>query len=468
MVRTKVSSGVVRLCAAMACMPGCGAPSNAPKTNQPSHTEPSVTGANDVSTVARNVPAPIARLSVPEGLLVAHALGSIDGKTYSNSIEALRCNHARGFRWFEVDLSLTADGELFCFHPGMEEVAGLARPVHELSSQEIEQGKYAGLYSIPRFSTLLAETERLTDVVLVTDTKGWQPPMMEAIKRAFATLPKLRATQVVLQSYGAQDIGAVHQLSREIDAGVLLTLYTSDADDIKVEALAKQYGILAVVADVRRFTPWLAQRIAALDLPILVHTINDHREILALARAGARGFYTDSYRPYGAALRDPKTAATCDASDEEARAFANWKQRDVLRAGDYSMRPCAQRTGAVIQLFGCEQGPSLYGPYLAVPPNHDVRVALDIAAGPEGANLWFEVTEKNRAGALRARDPLSLAPNERRAIHLELHLPNGSPGIETRLGVKSAQDRVLINGLTVSHGPSLDATPQSALPSRND
>src|SRR5688572_9570260 len=74
---------------------------------------------------------------VPRGVLVAHALGGIDREANTNSLEALRCNHARGFRWFEVDLALTRDQQLVAFQRGHEKHASLHAPIGELSFTEI-------------------------------------------------------------------------------------------------------------------------------------------------------------------------------------------------------------------------------------------------------------------------------------------------------------------------------------------
>src|SRR5262245_5120338 len=114
--------------------------------------------------VAQSSAAP---LQVTRGLLVAHALGGIDGARNTNSLEALRCNYKRGFRWFEVDVAATSDGEPVCFRKGDEKRAGLTQPISNLPIGEVEGKKYNGRYPITRLSTLLTETDQLGDVVLV-------------------------------------------------------------------------------------------------------------------------------------------------------------------------------------------------------------------------------------------------------------------------------------------------------------
>ena len=47
---------------------------------------------------------------------IAHALGGVGGKTYTNSIQAFEHNYNKGFKVFEVDLDFTSDDELIAWH----------------------------------------------------------------------------------------------------------------------------------------------------------------------------------------------------------------------------------------------------------------------------------------------------------------------------------------------------------------
>jgi glycerophosphoryl diester phosphodiesterase len=388
--------------------------------------------------------------SVPPGVLVAHALGGIGGYPYTNSLEAFECNYARGFRWFEVDLALTSDGELVCFHPGNESLAGLPKPIGQLTMAELVGKRYAGRYPLRRFAELLSATEAAGDVVLVTDTKTWSAPMLETFQRAaLAAAP--RRTRFALQSYGEQDIANVKAVAAAVHGEVLLTLYMSGADDEQVEQLVKAHGVMAVVADMRRFTPWLADRLHHLGVPVLVHTINDHRDVARLARAGADGFYTDDYRPYATGAPASATMADCAYAGDLAIDAAEWLERDLLRPGDYLLSGCAKRTFNGVELHGCGSEAAVTGPNLAVPPGRALHVELDIEADADGSELWLTLIEKNRPQPARPREGIRLAPGERRVFTYDMALPAGSPGIEARLGLSSPSDRALVFRLNISH-----------------
>ncbi len=47
---------------------------------------------------------------------IAHAGGIIEGKTYTNSLEALNASYKKGFRLFELDIIKTSDGEFVAAH----------------------------------------------------------------------------------------------------------------------------------------------------------------------------------------------------------------------------------------------------------------------------------------------------------------------------------------------------------------
>ena len=54
--------------------------------------------------------------AVTENNYVAHALGGVNGKTYTNSKEAIENALAKGFRFFEADVNLTSDDKLVLVH----------------------------------------------------------------------------------------------------------------------------------------------------------------------------------------------------------------------------------------------------------------------------------------------------------------------------------------------------------------
>ena len=73
---------------------------------------------------------------------VAHAMGSVNGLLYSNSLEAFQRSLGRGFRVFECDHVLLADGTALVAHDGLEANYGLDKPFRQATWAELAGHRY--------------------------------------------------------------------------------------------------------------------------------------------------------------------------------------------------------------------------------------------------------------------------------------------------------------------------------------
>ncbi len=246
-------------------------------------------------------PVPIERQRIPEGVLIAHALGGINAISGSNSPQAFVHNYGRGFRWFEVDLALTADEEMVGFHLDMEAALGLEVKVAETSTEEFLSRRFWGRFRLMTFDELLTLMESRPDAFLITDTKSWDPPIVEAFIREVARFPESVRRRIVPQLYRESDFDALEKI--ELALGefpyVILTLYAAWMPDEKVVELLGRPELRNITASDRRFSSALAEKVHAQDAAIFVHTINDRAEAASFVRAGADGIYTDFVTPLG-------------------------------------------------------------------------------------------------------------------------------------------------------------------------
>lgn len=76
----------------------------------------------------------------------AHAMGSINGYTYTNSLAAFKKNYNEGIRYFEVDIELFSDGTLVCFHNQKEDrkLYRLNKPSKHATSEEALKFNFSG------------------------------------------------------------------------------------------------------------------------------------------------------------------------------------------------------------------------------------------------------------------------------------------------------------------------------------
>lgn len=103
--------------------------------------------------------------------LVAHAFGTIDGVTYTNSIEAFKESYEKGFRYFEVDLVLLNDGNILTAHDAHEADYGLDKPFTRATREELAGAKVNGKYT-PLFGDQFIKLVRdYPDVYIMLDTK---------------------------------------------------------------------------------------------------------------------------------------------------------------------------------------------------------------------------------------------------------------------------------------------------------
>jgi glycerophosphoryl diester phosphodiesterase len=102
---------------------------------------------------------------------VAHAFGAIDGRLYTNSLEAFRRNYGRGFRVFEVDVVRLADGTALLAHDGLEANYGLNKPFTEATWADLAGHKYLGRYTILRVQELARLLRDHRDMYVILDSK---------------------------------------------------------------------------------------------------------------------------------------------------------------------------------------------------------------------------------------------------------------------------------------------------------
>ncbi len=221
--------------------------------------------------------------------LIAHAGGAAGGTAYSNSLEALEENYARGLRAFEVDLEWTRDGRLVLVHDWdfrfrlLFPAAGAGVPTRD------------GFLGLPMaggltpldLDGLAAWLDGHPDALVVTDVKR---DNLRALERIAADHARLR-DRIIPQIYAFDEYGPVRALGFR---SILLTLYRRPYFDGLVVRFARGRDLAGVVMDSGRAAGGLAGRLASGGVPVFVHTVNDAAERRRLEAAGAYGIMTDT------------------------------------------------------------------------------------------------------------------------------------------------------------------------------
>ena len=214
--------------------------------------------------------------------LIAHAGGSLNGKTYLNSIAALDANYARGFRSFEVDLQRTSDGEIVCVHDWSD--------WHFLrwSSGPLS---LADWLSEPARGCTLAELaawmQAHQDARLITDTKSTDLGIISAIGDTIAK------SQLIVQAYSLEMAEAIVSNGYSVIFTQYLLPHSQRVPGALPPSLARGLHAVTLPADGTDWAAWKGWTAS----PIYSHTINDCRLARDLQAIGVDGLYTDDIVP---------------------------------------------------------------------------------------------------------------------------------------------------------------------------
>ena len=118
------------------------------------------------------------------------------------------------------------------------------------------------------------------------------------------------------------------------------------------------------------------------------------------------------------------------------------------------------------ELAECEPKASLRSDGLEVPAGQTVHVTIDAEAGNAPAQLWLDIVQKIRRDKepkpLRQREIITLKAKERRTFRYDVDLPQGSRGVEARLGLATQKDRATLHDLKVYQGdPPAEPAPEA-------
>ncbi|WP_334072085.1 MULTISPECIES: phosphatidylinositol-specific phospholipase C/glycerophosphodiester phosphodiesterase family protein [Paenibacillus] len=236
--------------------------------------------------------------------VVAHAMGGIEGLTYTNSYEAFIANYEKGTRVFEADLLISKDDQLIARHEwgekftemlGQEEIVDPSDRGAVWSYHEFKEAKILGRYEPLGWKDILDLMERYPDIYVVTDTKQIEPEEFERIYSKIVQSAKKRDAslldRIVPQIYSRamwEEVERLHSFEQ-----VIYTLYQSEDTDEQVVEFAKEKRLAAVTMSETRATEKLVSALNSIGVPSYVHTVNDPRSIAQFKRMGVYGFYSD-------------------------------------------------------------------------------------------------------------------------------------------------------------------------------
>lgn len=234
--------------------------------------------------------------------VIAHAMGTVDGRMETNSKDAFLDSVRSGHRVLEVDLQLTSDGSLVARHDW-----------DQISYYNLEQ-TFAGVmdrrtflntpicyyYTPLDIDGLLALMKEYSGVYIVTDSKDTDEKTVRAQFRALSEAVR-RADdpslwdRIVVQIYQEKMLDWVKKEAPVTNW--IFTLYQITNPDYQaIGAFCRDNNIPVVTVESSRLNKKMAQTLHSYGQKIYVHTVNRLRAMSEMSWA-ADGYYSDCVTP---------------------------------------------------------------------------------------------------------------------------------------------------------------------------
>jgi glycerophosphoryl diester phosphodiesterase len=204
-------------------------------------------------------------------LKVAHAGGAIDGKTYTNSLEALDYNLKNGFLYFELDFSFTQDRQLVCIHDWKQHFKSSfgffpkEKPTLEVFKSLVKNNSE---FKQCTLETLANWMKQNTCAFFITDIKE---DNLQGLKLLSEYIPEFEK-RIIPQIYDPNNYNKVKEMGYK---QIIWTLYDyKGSNEDVLEWSAKFNGPFAITMPKGRAVSDLPRKLADKHIPTYVHTIN--------------------------------------------------------------------------------------------------------------------------------------------------------------------------------------------------
>jgi len=239
-----------------------------------------------------------------EHKLIAHALGDIDDKIYTNSLEALIESIEEGYKLVEADILLTNDHQLVLRHdwqierfikfnqPFIDDGSGIYIP----SLDEFANNKIYDKYTPMTFNDLLKFMQEYKDFYVVTDTKYLKPeeylPQFDLIIKEINSVDPKLLNRFIIQFY---NLDMYYNLKETYPfKDYIFTIYAVNITNEEIIDFLNQNQLKYLTMYEGRITPEFIDELAGYGIFTLTHTINDINKVYEYLGIGLDGFYTDT------------------------------------------------------------------------------------------------------------------------------------------------------------------------------
>ena len=234
---------------------------------------------------------------------IAHAMGGIDGKTYTNSYEAMVKSYQDGFKVFEVDLIEDKIGGLMACHSFSEkDMIKMGMPTSYATNRptaaEFKKQKIYGKYTTMTIDDILDYMRTHKDMYLVVDMKD---KTTSGLRRNYnIVIDKARREgvldRIIPQAYSTETFELLDSMY-EFKSMILTCYSMEDVNSYYIADYCKRKGIGVLTVDGKKYSSNLLSECKKKGIKMYMNTYNDQSTVNRYTGYGVSGFYTDFLRP---------------------------------------------------------------------------------------------------------------------------------------------------------------------------
>ncbi len=238
--------------------------------------------------------------------MISHAMGGIDGYSYSNCLEGFLENYEEGHRIFEVDMQLTSDGKIVLWHDWGRRFCSKYPKDYTPTYAQFMNSRIYDEYTPLDLDALLKLMAQYPDIHIITDSKHSSSTIVKKqFKAIVSTARKLGIPEVldrfIVELYTKDMYKVVEGIYHFRE--YILTLYKifgKAPSKSKLQNLAsfcKKNGINTVAMYAKWWNPKYTGYVKSYGVDLALYTVNSSYEAQKYFDEGVNALFTDFLPP---------------------------------------------------------------------------------------------------------------------------------------------------------------------------
>lgn len=238
--------------------------------------------------------------------MISHAMGGIDGYSYSNCLEGFLENYEEGHRIFEVDMELTSDGKIVLWHGWNRQFCSKYRKDRTPTYTEFMNSRIYDEYTPMDLEALLKLMDQYPDVRIITDSKHSSSTIVKKQFKAIVSTAKRLGIPEVLDRFIVElytkdmykVVEGIHHFKEYI-----LTLYKllgkapSKSRLQNLASFCRKNGINTIAMYAKWWNPKYTGYVKSYGIDLALYTVNDPDEAQEYFNEGVNALFTDFLPP---------------------------------------------------------------------------------------------------------------------------------------------------------------------------